>query len=71
MGLHWLVFLIGPVNLIDMWFGEDQRANIIKHTCLKEIALRFHVLWTFSCLKSREREKEREREREILIKVAN
>ena len=24
-------FLIGPPDLICMWFGEDQRANIIKH----------------------------------------
>ena len=24
------VFLIGPVYLVGMWFGEDQRANIIK-----------------------------------------
>ena len=30
MGLMWLVFLIGPLYLIGMWFNEDQRANIIK-----------------------------------------
>ena len=30
MGLKWLVFLIGPINLIGMWFGEHQRVNIIK-----------------------------------------
>ena len=29
MGLKWLDFLIGPLVLIGMWFGEDQRANII------------------------------------------
>ena len=30
MGLKWLVFLIGPIDLIVMWFGEDQRANVRK-----------------------------------------
>ena len=29
-GLKWLVFYIGPLDLIGMWFSEDQRANIIK-----------------------------------------
>ena len=29
MDFEWLVFLIGPLDLIDMWFGKDQRANII------------------------------------------
>jgi hypothetical protein len=38
MGLKWLVFLAGPPYLINMWFSEDQRANIIK-TQLKEIGL--------------------------------
>ena len=41
MGLKWLVFYIGPLDLIGMWFGEDQRANIVNTTCLKEIVLRF------------------------------
>jgi hypothetical protein len=35
MGLKWLVFLNGPLDLIDMWFGEDQRAKHHKDTCLK------------------------------------
>jgi hypothetical protein len=30
MGLKWLIFLIRPLDLIGMWFSEDQRANIIK-----------------------------------------
>jgi hypothetical protein len=30
MGLKWLSFLIGPLDLIGIWFGEDQRANIKK-----------------------------------------
>ena len=30
MGLKWLVFLNEPLNLIGMWFGEHQRANIKK-----------------------------------------
>ena len=29
-GVMRLLFLIGRLNLIGMWFGEDQRANIIK-----------------------------------------
>jgi hypothetical protein len=29
MGLKWLVPLIGPLDLIGMWFGEDQRTDII------------------------------------------
>ena len=34
LGHKWLVFLIGPLDFIDMWFGEDQRANIKKDTRL-------------------------------------
>ena len=30
MGLKWLVPLIGTLDVIGMWFGEDQRADIIK-----------------------------------------
>ena len=30
MGLKWLAFLIGPLYLVGMWFGEYQRANIIR-----------------------------------------
>ena len=30
MGLKWLAFLIKPLYLIRMWFGEDQRTNIMK-----------------------------------------
>ena len=37
--LKWLAFLIELLYLVAMWFGEDQRANIIKRTCLKEIEL--------------------------------
>ena len=37
MGLKWSVFLIGPIYLIGMWFGEDQRATYHKGTCIKEI----------------------------------
>ena len=46
MGLKWLVFLIGPIDLIDMWFGEDQIANVIKTQCLKEIGLHLQILIT-------------------------
>jgi hypothetical protein len=30
MGLKWLLFLIGPLYFSGMWFGENQRANIMK-----------------------------------------
>jgi hypothetical protein len=30
MGLKWLVFLIKPMYLIGMWFGEDQSENTLK-----------------------------------------
>jgi len=30
MGLKWLAFLIGLLDLIGMWSGKDQRANIVK-----------------------------------------
>ena len=30
VGLKWSIFLIGPLYLIGVWFGEDQRANIVK-----------------------------------------
>ena len=42
-----LFFLVGPVFLIGMWFGEDQRANITKTHVLKEIELCFQILITF------------------------
>ena len=29
-GSEWPIFLIGPLDLVGMWFGEDQRTNIIK-----------------------------------------
>ena len=30
MDLKWLIFLIGPLDLIGTKFNEDRRANIIK-----------------------------------------
>jgi hypothetical protein len=30
MGLKWLLFLMGPLDLIGMWFCVDQRPNITK-----------------------------------------
>ena len=29
MGLKWLIFLTIPLDLIDTWFADDQRANIM------------------------------------------
>ena len=44
MDLKWLVFLIGHLDLIGMWFNEDRRANIhSKDTCSEEIGLRFQI----------------------------
>ena len=37
MGLKQLVFLIGPLYLIGMWFGEDQRTKIIRTLCFKRL----------------------------------
>ena len=28
--LNWFFFLIEPLYMMGMWFGEDQRANTIK-----------------------------------------
>ena len=28
--IRWLMFLIKPLDLIDIWFNEDQKDNIIK-----------------------------------------
>ena len=30
LSVIWLRFLIGHLNLINVWLGEDQRTNIIK-----------------------------------------
>jgi hypothetical protein len=29
MGLEWLALLNGPLDFLCMWFGEDQRANVL------------------------------------------
>ena len=50
MGLKWFSFLIGPPYLIGIWFGEDQRVNIIKYTCVKEIGLRLQLWNNYSTL---------------------
>ena len=47
MGLKWFIFLSNQIlYLIGIWFGEIQRANIIKTPCLKEIGLRLQILIT-------------------------
>ena len=38
--------MIRPLYLINMWSGEDQRANIIKQICSKEIGLHHRTLIT-------------------------
>ena len=37
MDLKWLVLYTGRLDLIGMWFGEDQRANIGKTHVLREL----------------------------------
>ena len=44
-----LLFLLGPLYLISMWFGEDQRANVIEDTLLREIEHNWG--WGFVALK--------------------
>ena len=29
-GVIWILFLIGPLDLVGMWFCEDERANTMK-----------------------------------------
>ena len=41
---YWI--LIGSLDLIGAWCGEDEIANIIKDTCLKEIGLHLQILIT-------------------------
>ena len=41
-----LVFLIGLLCFIGMWFGEDQKSKHHKDTCLKEIVLHCQILTT-------------------------
>ena len=37
MGLQWLIFFIGFLDLIGIWFGEDQTKNIIKKLFKKRL----------------------------------
>ena len=39
MGLKWLVLVSGPLYLTGLLLSEDQRANIIKKTCIQKIGL--------------------------------
>ena len=41
-----LTFLIGPLYLIGVWFGEDQKTKHHINTCLKEIGLHLQSLLT-------------------------
>ena len=43
VGLKRLVLLIGPLYLIDMWFGEDQRANMLKTQVQKRLDYIFKI----------------------------
>ena len=46
MGVKWFAFLNEALDLIGMWFSEDQRANFIRTLVSREIGLRFHILIT-------------------------
>jgi hypothetical protein len=37
MGLKWMVFLLKPLDLMGVWFGEDQRSYIIRIHVLKRL----------------------------------
>ena len=50
--LNWLMFLIGPLYLIGKWFGEGQRANIVKDICLKEVGTTSSNINNYSTLNS-------------------
>ena len=45
MGLKWLIFLIGPLDLIRMVFSEDQKANIPKIHDQKRLDYAFKYEW--------------------------
>ena len=45
MSLKWFVSLIKPLHLIDVWFGEEQRANIIKAHNYKNLDYVFKYQW--------------------------
>jgi hypothetical protein len=49
MGPKWLIILIGPVELIGMWFGEDQGANIVKKRYL-DVGWLVGKMSTFTCV---------------------
>ena len=41
MGLKWLVFKIGPLYLVGMWFNEDRIANTMKTHVYKRLGYVF------------------------------
>ena len=43
MGFKWLAFLFGPLKLIGINFGEDQRANIINTWFQKKYGLYLQI----------------------------
>jgi hypothetical protein len=43
MDLKWLIFLIKPLYLFSMWFGEDQKRKHNKDTCLEEIGPQLQI----------------------------
>jgi hypothetical protein len=45
MGLKWLIFLIGPLDLISMLFGEYQKGSIPKTHDQKRLDYVFTYQW--------------------------
>ena len=43
MGFKWLDFLIGALDLVGMWFGEDHKSNHHNDICMNEIGLRLQI----------------------------
>lgn len=45
-GVIRLLFVVGPLYLINVWFGEDQKNKHHEDTCVKKIGLRlqFHLI---------------------------
>ena len=56
MGLKWLASFLNRTPIFDghiyiyIWFGKDQKANIVKIAHLEEITLRLQKIKTLSTL---------------------
>ena len=46
----WLFILIGHLNLIGVWFGEDQRTNIIRHMYKRDWSTHLNFNYNFTLI---------------------